>query len=314
MPITRREFLRQSGGATGAALALQRFGLINALAQSGGYQALVCIFLFGGNDSNNVIVPVDDYASYNVVRGPSTGLNIARRHLDPGNAAERGQHVWFASQSGGVAARVGPAAARGRVQRGSAGRAADALAVPGRRRTDAVEPLLALGPAGTMADVRVDRSERDRLGWADRRSSRCRCDVSHDGHGGRTHAVHGRQRRPSACADTRAGVSTQRVHGHVWRIALRRVSGDAGRRSRSGTHPTGERHDVDGDREQPGAGHAPRGADDLSEYSARQPTQGSGAAHPDSIDPASASPASSFSVRSEDSIPTVSRRPRTRRC
>ncbi|MEP7310730.1 MAG: DUF1501 domain-containing protein [Acidobacteriota bacterium] len=83
MPITRREFLRQSGGATGAALALQRFGLINALAQSGGYQALVCIFLFGGNDSNNVIIPVDDYASYNAVRGPSTGLNIALDTLIP---------------------------------------------------------------------------------------------------------------------------------------------------------------------------------------------------------------------------------------
>ena len=77
MTMTRRDFMRQGGCAMGAAaLALQRFGLVNALAQSGGYQALVCIFLFGGNDSNNVIIPVDDYASYAAVRGTATGLNI----------------------------------------------------------------------------------------------------------------------------------------------------------------------------------------------------------------------------------------------
>jgi uncharacterized protein (DUF1501 family) len=59
-----------------AGLALERFGLVNALAQSGGYQALVCIFLFGGNDSNNMIVPVDQYADYSAVRGTASGLNI----------------------------------------------------------------------------------------------------------------------------------------------------------------------------------------------------------------------------------------------
>src|SRR5215475_1740919 len=84
MVLTRRRFMQYGGGVMGgAALALQRFGLINALAQSGGYQALVCIFLFGGNDSNNVIIPVDEYASYNLVRGPSTGLNVALDTLIP---------------------------------------------------------------------------------------------------------------------------------------------------------------------------------------------------------------------------------------
>jgi uncharacterized protein (DUF1501 family) len=76
MTLTRREFLLRSGGAMGAALAIQRFGLMNTLAQSGGYQALVCIFLFGGNDGNNTVIPIDDYASYAAVRGPATGLNI----------------------------------------------------------------------------------------------------------------------------------------------------------------------------------------------------------------------------------------------
>jgi uncharacterized protein (DUF1501 family) len=46
--------------------------LIPGLAQSGpGYQALVCVFLFGGNDSNNMIVPMDDtnYKAYQSIRG-----------------------------------------------------------------------------------------------------------------------------------------------------------------------------------------------------------------------------------------------------
>ena len=45
--ISRREFLATLGGAA----ALTRFGALNAFAQtSGDYKALVCIFLYGGND------------------------------------------------------------------------------------------------------------------------------------------------------------------------------------------------------------------------------------------------------------------------
>ena len=62
MALTRREFLCRSFGAFGAAvLAFERFGLLQALAQAGDYKALVCIFLFGGNDSGNMIIPYDDY-------------------------------------------------------------------------------------------------------------------------------------------------------------------------------------------------------------------------------------------------------------
>jgi len=68
----------------GASLALQRFGFVNALAQAGGgYQALVCIFLFGGNDSNNTIIPIDQYADYTKVRGVSSGVNISVDSLLP---------------------------------------------------------------------------------------------------------------------------------------------------------------------------------------------------------------------------------------
>jgi uncharacterized protein (DUF1501 family) len=83
MTLSRRDFLLRGSTLGAAGLALNRFGLVNALAQSGGYQALVCIFLFGGNDSNNTIVPIDDYASYEAVRSVASGLNIPRDTLLP---------------------------------------------------------------------------------------------------------------------------------------------------------------------------------------------------------------------------------------
>ena len=53
-------------------LALRPFGLLPALAQSGpDYRALVCVFLFGGNDSNNTVIPMDDanFKAYQSIRG-----------------------------------------------------------------------------------------------------------------------------------------------------------------------------------------------------------------------------------------------------
>jgi uncharacterized protein (DUF1501 family) len=70
MKLTRRDLIRQSccaAAAVGTASSFSRFGLINALAQApSNYQALVCIFLFGGNDANNLVVPMDTagYANY----------------------------------------------------------------------------------------------------------------------------------------------------------------------------------------------------------------------------------------------------------
>ena len=68
MALTRREFVCRSFASFGAAVwAFERFGLLQALAQAGDYKALVCIFLFGGNDSGNMIIPYDDYATYAAV-------------------------------------------------------------------------------------------------------------------------------------------------------------------------------------------------------------------------------------------------------
>jgi len=86
MSQSRREFLRRSGCALGAATlvsGIENFGMVNALAQgTTDYRALVCIFLAGGNDGNNVVVPLSSsgYSSYSSVRGAS-GLAIAQASL-----------------------------------------------------------------------------------------------------------------------------------------------------------------------------------------------------------------------------------------
>jgi uncharacterized protein (DUF1501 family) len=74
MTQTRRQFLLHTGcGALSASALLSglgRFALIDALAQSppGGYGALVCVFLFGGNDANNMVIPYTNYSDYGNVR------------------------------------------------------------------------------------------------------------------------------------------------------------------------------------------------------------------------------------------------------
>jgi uncharacterized protein (DUF1501 family) len=86
MKPTRREFLRQSScGLTAAALiaGMERFARIDALAQANDYKALVCIFLFGGNDSNNMIIPYDDYVTYAAVRSSGATVQIPLSSLLP---------------------------------------------------------------------------------------------------------------------------------------------------------------------------------------------------------------------------------------
>jgi uncharacterized protein (DUF1501 family) len=66
---TRRDLLRLACcSAAGASMVggLSKLGLVSALAQgTSGYKALVCIFMFGGNDSNNMLVPIDSrYTQY----------------------------------------------------------------------------------------------------------------------------------------------------------------------------------------------------------------------------------------------------------
>ncbi len=80
--ITRRGFIRVTTATVGT-LALRPFGLLPAMAQSSsGYRALVCVFLFGGNDSNNTIIPMDDasFKAYASIRG---SLALTAAELTP---------------------------------------------------------------------------------------------------------------------------------------------------------------------------------------------------------------------------------------
>ena len=59
--------------AAAAGMHMARLGSMSAWAQATStYRALVCVFLFGGNDSNNMVVPIDTprYTLYQKMRGP----------------------------------------------------------------------------------------------------------------------------------------------------------------------------------------------------------------------------------------------------
>ena len=95
MAINRRDFLRSSACALGGvalASSVDTFGAIHALMPQAatGYKALVCVFMNGGNDGNNMLVSLDQYngpagsltTGYSNVRS-AAGLAIAQASLLP---------------------------------------------------------------------------------------------------------------------------------------------------------------------------------------------------------------------------------------
>ena len=114
--FSRRQFVRVGTAAVGS-LALRPLGLLPALAQSGpDYRALVCVFLFGGNDSNNTIVPMDDasFQAYTSIRG---SLALGASDLTPVTSASGAPYAFhsklaevaslFSSKELAVVANVG---------------------------------------------------------------------------------------------------------------------------------------------------------------------------------------------------------------
>src|SRR5436190_18885995 len=84
--LTRRQFLRQAACAalgTGALTATVRdLRFLNAaMAQVDptDYKAHVCIFLSGGNDSNNLIIPTipAEYVDYSAIRSDGFAIPIS---------------------------------------------------------------------------------------------------------------------------------------------------------------------------------------------------------------------------------------------
>lgn len=114
----RRHFLKMAGygfGATALASMMEQLALSTALADPPGvdYKALVCVFLTGGNDGNNMVIPINtpsnkiNYTQYFNIRNPN-GLAIAQSSLNGTMIAPTNTnygtwalHPAFASTSGG---------------------------------------------------------------------------------------------------------------------------------------------------------------------------------------------------------------------
>jgi uncharacterized protein (DUF1501 family) len=88
---SRRSFLRNAVALSSMGLA-SRLDLVNLIASAqaqtapaSDYKALVCVFMFGGNDGNNTIIPIDTagYASYANVRTVASGVQLAQSSLLP---------------------------------------------------------------------------------------------------------------------------------------------------------------------------------------------------------------------------------------
>lgn len=129
MKQNRREFLTKSVcGLSMITLATQveHFGLMSALAKNvnknaaGGsdYKALVCIFMAGGNDGNNTVIPnhndanVSNYSAYSAARN-AQGLAIAQSALLPISVPRMGNlsyglHPNLGTVTGGINGGIHP--------------------------------------------------------------------------------------------------------------------------------------------------------------------------------------------------------------
>jgi uncharacterized protein (DUF1501 family) len=104
MAITRRDFLRNSACAVGGmalASSIDTFSVVHALTPQAAtdYRALVCVFLNGGNDGNNLLVSLDQYdgSAGSLVEGYSNvrnaaGLAIAKASLLPVSPVSGGSY------------------------------------------------------------------------------------------------------------------------------------------------------------------------------------------------------------------------------
>jgi len=96
---SRRDFLRRAAvlaGTTGSGalpLALNLAAMNAAAAQTGDYKAIVCVFLHGGNDSANMVLPTDtaSWQAYTSVRGVGVDpIALRAPGTPPDSGAARG--------------------------------------------------------------------------------------------------------------------------------------------------------------------------------------------------------------------------------
>ena len=87
--MQRRDFLKRSlvglGGASSLWATTSQFNLVNAATSANSftdYKALVCVFLLGGNDSLNMLIPIDQRA-YDQYAATRQNLAVARNAALP---------------------------------------------------------------------------------------------------------------------------------------------------------------------------------------------------------------------------------------
>ncbi len=194
---------------------------------AGDYKALVCVFLYGGNDGNNILVPRgSDYAPYAAARG---GLALPQASLLPHHAALDGDgRQWglhpslpglqslFNAAAAALVANVGPLVAP--VTRG------EYLSRHGRA---AAAALLAQRPDGALADLAARPAGAHRLGRPRRRPAALRSTTT------RRSRCRSRWRAPtpsrSANAVTQYQVSPERQHRPGLVLRRQRVEPSASR-------------------------------------------------------------------------------------
>lgn len=81
---SRRTFIRQAAcaalGTSGLLSTIVDLRKVNAATAVGDYKALVCLFLYGGNDANNVLIP-NDTTNYNIYSSARGQLAVPRNEL-----------------------------------------------------------------------------------------------------------------------------------------------------------------------------------------------------------------------------------------
>ena len=85
---SRRGFLRdaiRSVSAVGALGAMSKFGEMNAMASANsGYNALVCIFMAGGNDGHNTVIPISTaQQGFSLYQTARAGMGLSQASLLP---------------------------------------------------------------------------------------------------------------------------------------------------------------------------------------------------------------------------------------
>ncbi|MGH6623879.1 MAG: DUF1501 domain-containing protein [Burkholderiaceae bacterium] len=110
---SRREFLRTAsalsvaGSATPWLLNLAAMGAASAQTAPTDYRALVCVFLYGGNDHSNMIVPFDN-ANYQLYAQSRTNLALAQNTLlplvTPNNPSMVGRQIAMRPEMAGLKA------------------------------------------------------------------------------------------------------------------------------------------------------------------------------------------------------------------